>query len=157
MAAVGIVFAIALAIEEELRLGGGGGRRAIVDRHGALLVRKVDKHEAAATEIARPWERHRQGKGGRNCGVHCIAAPRHDPGPDPARELVLADDHGLVVHHRVVDGVVVEQFLLRGRRGISHRRHAQGERRKSGEDRLHRSTPGLGCEQLFHVAKCLEL
>ena len=81
-------------------LGRGGGRGlAVVDGDGAVLLRLVDQHEAAAAEVAGPRQRHGQREADGDRRVDGVAAAPEDVEADAAGARLLARHHAVLFDH----------------------------------------------------------
>ena len=84
----------------------------------------MDQHEAAAADISRAGQRHRQREADRYRRVHGIATVPQDFEPDAGGHGLLAHNHAVLGDHRARSGEIGDD-----RRGLA----AGGERNKDSD------------------------
>ena len=114
-----------LTVFAEVHVGVGEGRcdLAEVDGDRPVLICEVHDHEAAAAQVACARECYRQCEPDADRCIDGIAASLEDFDPDPCGYSVLAGDHAIPTHDRVVNGIVGDDRSRRlGRGDLAERR-----------------------------------
>lgn len=129
---VSITLLIDFACRVEKHLPVCGCRRSLakIQCLGRTSRSVVNQHEAAAAQIASPWQHHRQGKSGRHCSIYRVASLRENTLTNRTGQASLGNHHTT----RGNDGMMQRVIAQNGRLGGATHGRPGAEREQQERD-----------------------